>query len=117
VPAGTPLKVDLDQEIRIQRVGQPVHGKTVEPVYAFDKLVVPAGTEVIGKISGIDRVAKARRTVAAMNGDFSPSRQVHIEFNELVMADGSMCRYRPRLAPDPAEFCSSCLLGKRINKN
>ena len=88
VPAGTPLKVDLDQEVRVQKVGQPVHGKTVEPVYAFDKLVVPAGTEVVGKISAIDRVPKTRRTVAAMNGDFSPSRQVHIDFSELVMADG-----------------------------
>ena len=88
VPAGTPLKVDLDQEVRVQKVGQPVHGKTVEPVYAFDKLVVPAGTEVVGKISAIDRVPKTRRTVAAMNGEFSPSRQVHIDFSELVMADG-----------------------------
>ena len=88
VPAGTPLKVDLDQEVRVQRVGQPVHGKTVEPVYAFDKLVVPAGTEVVGKISAVDRVPKTRRTVAAMNGEFSPSRQVHIDFSELVMADG-----------------------------
>src|SRR3984893_10592189 len=76
VPAGTPLKVDLDQEVRVQRVGQPVHGKTVEPVYAFDKLVVPAGTEVVGKISAIDGVPKKGRIQAAMNGEFSPARQV-----------------------------------------
>src|SRR3984893_11317211 len=88
VPAGTPLKVDLDLEVRVQKVGQPVHGKTVEPVYAFDKLVVPAGTEVVGEISAIDGVPKRRRTLAAMNGEFSPSRQVHIDFSELVMADG-----------------------------
>src|SRR6202521_210258 len=88
VPAGTPLKVDLDQEVRVQKVGQPVHGKTVEPVYAFDKLVVPAGTEVVGEISAIDGVPKTRRTLAAMNGEFSPSRRVHIDFSELVMADG-----------------------------
>jgi len=69
VPTGTPLKVDLDQEVRVQKVGQPVHGKIVEPVYAFDKLVVPAGTEVVGKISAIDRVPKTRRTLAAMNRD------------------------------------------------
>jgi hypothetical protein len=88
VPTGTPLKVALDQEVRVQKVGQPVHGKLVEPVYAFDKLVVPSGTEVVGQISAIDGVTKKRRTVAAMNGQFSPSRQVHIDFNELVMADG-----------------------------
>lgn len=88
VPTGAALKIDLDQEVRVQRAGQPVHGKLIEPLYAFDKLVVPAGTEVIGKISAIDRVPKTRRAVAAMNGEFSPSRQVHINFSELVMADG-----------------------------
>ena len=63
-------------------------GKIVEPVYCFDKIVVPAGSEVTGKISGIDGVSKMQRTVAAMNANFSPYRQVHIEFDELVMADG-----------------------------
>jgi hypothetical protein len=88
VPTGTPLKVALDQEVRVQKVGQPVHGKIVEPVYAFDKLVVPAGTDVVGKISAIDRVPKKGRIVASMNGQFSPSRQVHMDFSELVLADG-----------------------------
>jgi len=88
VPTGTPLKIGLDQEVRVQKVGQLVHGKIVEPVYAFDTLVVPAGTEVVGKISAIDPVPKTRRIVAAMNGEFSPSRQVHVDFSELVMADG-----------------------------
>jgi hypothetical protein len=88
VPAGTPLKVVLDQEVRIRSVGQPVHGKVVEPVYCFDKIVVPAGSDVTGKIAGIDGVSKMKRTVAAMNANFSPYRQVHIEFDELVLADG-----------------------------
>jgi hypothetical protein len=88
VPAGTPLKVALDQEVRIQKAGQPVHGKVVEPVYCFDKIVVPVGSEVTGKIAGIDGVSKMRRTLAAMDANFSPYRQVRIEFDELVLADG-----------------------------
>jgi hypothetical protein len=88
VPAGTPLKVALDQEVRIRSVGQPVHGKVVEPVYCFDKIVVSAGSEVSGRIAGIDGVSKTKRTIAAMNANFSPYRQVHIEFDELVLADG-----------------------------
>ena len=88
VPTGTPLKVALDREVRVQKVGQSVHGRIVEPVYAFDKLVVPAGTEVVGRISGIDRVPTKGRIVAAMNGEFSPSRQVHIDFSELVLRGG-----------------------------
>ena len=88
VPAGTPLKVALDQEVRVQKVGQPVHGKITEPVYSFDKIVVPTGSEVTGKIAGIDGVSKMQRTLAALNANFSPDRRVHIEFDELVLADG-----------------------------
>jgi hypothetical protein len=69
---GTPLKVALDQEVRIRKMGQPVHGKVIEPVYAFDKLVVPAGSEVNGKIAQIEAVSKKKRTGAALNADFSP---------------------------------------------
>src|SRR5271169_5584684 len=46
VPSGTPIKVALDSEVRIRTVGQPIHGKTTEPVYAFDKLLLPVGTPV-----------------------------------------------------------------------
>ena len=88
VPAGTPLKVALDQEVRVHNVGQQVHGKVMEPVYAFDRLVVPAGSEVNGRIAVIEGVSKRKRTVAALNGDFSPYREVHIDFDELVFADG-----------------------------
>ncbi len=88
IPTGTPLKVALDQEVRVQKIGQPIHGKVIEPVYAFDKLVVPAGTEVNGKIAQIEPVTKKRRTISALNADFSPYQEVHIEFDELVLADG-----------------------------
>ena len=88
VPAGTPLKVALDQEVRVQRVGQPVHGKLVEPVYSFDKLVVPAGSEVIGRIVTLEETSKKKRILAAMDADFSPPRQVGIDFSELIMPDG-----------------------------
>ena len=88
VPLGTPLKVALDQEVRVRKVGQPVHGRVIEPVYAFDKLVVPAGSEVNGKVAQIDAVSKKKRTIAALNADFSPYREVHIDFDELVLADG-----------------------------
>jgi hypothetical protein len=88
VPKGTPIKVALDQETRIKKAGQAIHGKVMEPVYAFDKLVVPAGTEITGKVTLIDAIPKKRRTLAAMNADFSPERQVHIEFDKLRLSDG-----------------------------
>jgi hypothetical protein len=44
VEAGTPIKVAIESEVRIRTVGQTIRGKTTEPVYAFDKLLVPVGT-------------------------------------------------------------------------
>lgn len=88
VTAGTPIKVALDQEVRLRNVGEPVHGKVVDAVYVFDKLVVPAGSGVVGQVAEIKSVSKKKRTVAAMNAEFSPPHEVRIEFSELVLTDG-----------------------------
>jgi hypothetical protein len=88
LPAGMPLQVALDKEIRIQKVGQPIHGKVVEPAYAFDKLVVPAGSEVTGTVIALQNQSGKQRTMAALNGNFTPYRNVQVEFNELVLPDG-----------------------------
>lgn len=89
VPPGTPIKIGLDREIRIRKVGQPVHGKVAEPVYAFDQLVIPAGTEALGKVAAIDPVSKKMRVLAGLNANFSPPHRVQMDFNELVLASGT----------------------------
>ncbi|MBZ5720614.1 MAG: hypothetical protein LAO03_09560 [Acidobacteriia bacterium] len=89
----------LDIETRIRNAGQPIHGKVVEPVYAFDKLVVPSGTEITGKVTAIDAISKKRRTLAAMNADFSPERQIHIEFDELRLGDGRQIPLATTVSP------------------
>jgi len=101
VPSGTPIKVALDSEVRIREVGQPIHGKTTEPVYAFDKLLIPVGTPVNGKVSAIDAVSKKVRTLEAMDGNFSPVRAVHVQFDELVMADGRVVPMHTVASPAP----------------
>lgn len=88
VPAGTPLKVGLDKDVRIHHVGDEVHGKLLEPLFAFDRMVVPAGTEVLGSISAINRVSTKTRILSAMNADLSPYRAAHVEFHSLRLADG-----------------------------
>ena len=50
VAAGRPLRVALDERVRVKRVGQPVTATVVEPVYAYDRIVVPAGAKVLGRI-------------------------------------------------------------------
>jgi hypothetical protein len=101
VVAGTPIKVALDAEVRIRQVGQPIHGKTTDPVYAFDKLLIPVGTTVNGKVSAIDAVPKKKRTLEAMDGNFSPVRAVHVQFDELVMPDGRRIPIQTVASPAP----------------
>ncbi len=101
VPPGTPLQVALDSEVRVREVGQAIHGKTVEPVYAFDKLLIPAGTVVNGKVSEIDGVPARTRVMDATDGNFSPARHVHVQFDELVMADGRHVALQTVASPAP----------------
>jgi hypothetical protein len=99
VPAGTPLRVALDKEVRIQKVGQPVQGRLLEPVYAFDKMVIPAGSEVTGRIAQLEHVTKKKRTLALMNGDLSPFRQVKLEFDQVHMPDGRTLAVETDVSP------------------
>ena len=88
LPKGTPMQVMLPDEVHVKKVGQPLHGRIVEPVYAFDQIVVPAGSEVTGKIVDLEHLSGKKRTMAALDADFTPSRQVRVEFDEVVLAGG-----------------------------
>src|ERR1700690_2990371 len=87
VPEGTPVQVVLDKEMRLQKVGQPLRGHVVEPVYAFNKLVIPIGTEITGQITRIENVSRMRRVTSALDADFTPARRIDVEFTELVLSD------------------------------
>lgn len=99
VPKGTPLQVALDKEVRIQKVGQPVRGHVVEPVYAFDKLVIPAGTEVMGQVAQVEGVSKGNRVMSALDADFTPAHKIEIEFNEINLAGGKRIPIETKVIP------------------
>ena len=86
---GLRCRLFCDKEVRIQKVGQSVHGRVAEPVYAFDKLVVPVGTRGYGPDHSPRKLFLAgKRTLDALNADFSPPRKVQIEFDDLKLIDG-----------------------------
>jgi type IV secretory pathway VirB10-like protein len=99
VPKGTPLQVALDQEIRVKKVGQPIHGRIVEPVYAFDHIVIPVGSEVAGQVTKIGTISGGKRTMAALDADFTPVRTVEVNFHHLVLADGRRFQLQANVAP------------------
>jgi hypothetical protein len=88
VPKGMAVQIALDQEIRIRKVGQPISGRVVEHVYAFDKLVVPVGTAATGRISKIEEISNGKRALSALDAEFTPAHKIDVEFTELVLPDG-----------------------------
>ncbi|HEY6273940.1 MAG TPA: hypothetical protein VIX19_18315 [Terriglobales bacterium] len=99
VGKNAPLAVGLDQEVRVKDVGQAVHGRLVQPIYAFDQLIVPAGTEVRGHIARIESISGKKRVLGILNADFTPARTVKVEFNELVLADGRQIPFHAVVTP------------------
>jgi len=88
VPKGMSLQVALEKEVRIKRVGQSVYAQVVEPVYAFDHLVVPVGSKVLGEVTRIEPVSKGQRTLAGLDGDLTPARKIEVRFTDLELPGG-----------------------------
>lgn len=88
VPAGTPLRVSLLEKVPIKKVGERVTAQVIQPVYSFDHVVIPAGSEVSGKVVRIIPASKFRRAEAIMSGNFTPLRSARIEFDTLKIRNG-----------------------------
>ncbi len=87
VPASVPLRVYLTKRIP-KKVGAPVEAKLLEGVYAFDRQVIPPGTQVLGHVSRLEPVSKFERTKAVLGGDFTPLHRAQVEFTSLQLPDG-----------------------------
>jgi hypothetical protein len=99
VPKGTPLQIALDREVRVKKAVQPIHGRVMQPVYAFDRLVVPAGAEATGHIAKIEPISRKHRFLSALNANFTPAHKLQIEFDGIVLPDGKRLPIDTDVAP------------------
>jgi hypothetical protein len=88
VPDGTPLQIALDKEVRVRKAGERITGRVMQPVYVFDHLVIPVGTVATGRIASIAPVPGRTRALDALNVNFSPTHQLTVAFDELILPDG-----------------------------
>jgi hypothetical protein len=88
VQSGRPLRLIMTERLRF-KLNQPVRAKVTEPVYAFDREVIPSGAEVAGRIVGFRRPSRWLRAYSMMSGNFTPLREPQIEFDSLVLRDGT----------------------------
>jgi hypothetical protein len=84
VPAGAPLRIYLTQRIS-KRAGAPVEAKTIEPVFAFDREVLPTESVVASKVSRTIPISKWRRFQSILNGDLTPLHDAIIQLDTLIL--------------------------------
>lgn len=87
VEAGTPLRVYITRRVPY-RAGAIVQAKVIEPVWAFDRIVIPAGTILQGRVVRLDPVSKMERARAIVGGDFTPLKRAEVSFTRLTLPDG-----------------------------
>lgn len=103
IPQGMPLRIALDGRVRVNHAGEPVRGKVVEAVYAFDQPVIPAGSTVTGRVAKIDGVPKVRRILAYSNGDLTPFHKYEVTFDTLILPDGKHIPIQTTVSAGTAE--------------
>src|SRR5437879_8015254 len=64
ISAGVPLRVVIDNRTSSSKVGQLLRGHLAQPIYVFDKVAIPAGTEVLGTVADVHPVSKRKRVNA-----------------------------------------------------
>ncbi len=87
VEAGTPLRLYITKRVSYRK-NSAVEAKLVEPVWAFDRIVIPAGTTVEGKLAEASPVPKTQRAMAMIRGDFTPLKIAKVSFSRIVLPGG-----------------------------
>jgi len=87
VPGGTTLQVQVERDAPM-KPGQVILGRVVYPLYMDNRMVIPAGEELVGHIVGLQPVSKKERINARMGGDFTPLHTAQLKFDELATPNG-----------------------------
>jgi hypothetical protein len=103
LPEGTPLRIAIDQRTRIAHVGELIHGRVVETVYAFDEPVIPEGSVATGRVTEIEPVSKLRWVQSYANGNFSPFHRYKVTFDHVTLPNGREIEMDTTLSPGAAE--------------
>ncbi len=80
--SGTTIQVEIGRDVSM-KVGEPVKAQTLYPVYVDNQLVLPKGSELLGRIVSLSPAPRRIRLDAHMGGDFTHLHEAQIQFDEL----------------------------------
>ena len=111
VEEGTPLRLYLTKRVAYRK-GDVVSARFAEPVWAFDRIVIPAGTTAQGQVTNLQSVPSMVRAMAIVRGDFTPLKRAQVSFRKLVLPDGRELETETR----PTEGLASIYVPPRPSK-
>ncbi len=88
LPAGTAFTVESGARIPM-KAGARIHATLLYPVYLSNALLLPEGTQVLGKVAALEPDSAAR-VHARLRGDFTPYHHPRAAFDQLVLPDGAV---------------------------
>jgi len=86
IPAGVPLHVRVTRRARLRK-GAEVDGVLTEPVYLYDRLVLPADAVIRGRVSSLAPADRKIRIQALLNGDVTPLHNPVVNFTSIKVGD------------------------------
>ncbi len=97
---GTPIRAILRKSLPVKKIGEPVQAYITDPVYAFDRVVIPKGSELDGHIAQLAHRSIFKKVASYLNADFSLHRAVYVDFDTLILADGARLPVNTETLPD-----------------
>ncbi len=88
-------------------------GRLAKPVYVFNRLLIPAGVTVRGRIISVHHAAWPRRAWTMAQGDFSPLKSARVGFQSLVLPDGQTLALHVSVSPGAPRMIRLIAGGKK----
>ena len=82
IESGVPLHVRVTRTAPLRK-GASVEGVLTEPVYVYDRLVLPKDAVVHGIVSGVVPAERNIRTRALLDGDVTPLHEPVVNFDSI----------------------------------
>jgi hypothetical protein len=88
IAVSTPLSIQLLHHVPM-KTGEALEGRLLYPVYAENRIALPAGTILRGRVVQLDS-DHSQRIHARLRGDFTPFHTCVVQFDQVALPDGTL---------------------------